>query len=119
LTAVSAAGLVETLSGPGTFTVFAPTNDAFNKIPSDALTALVGDPAALKAVLLRHVLPTKIVSSAIPKGTTSVKTVGGEDIAVTRNNYGVSIRSSAGSAKVILADVGATNGVIHAVDTVF
>jgi len=119
LAAVKAAGLVETLSGPGTFTVFAPTNDAFSKVPSDALNGLLADKDALTAVLLRHVLPNKIVSSAIPKGTTSVKTVGGENIDVIRNNNGVSIRSSAGSAKVILTDVGATNGVIHAVDTVF
>merc|ERR1711973_26402 len=119
LAAVKAAGLAETLSGPGTFTVFAPTNDAFAKIPADALNGLLAKPGDLKAVLLRHVLPNKVPSSAIPNGSTPVATVGGEEITVLRNYNTIKVKSSAGSAKVILADVAATNGVIHAVDTVF
>merc|ERR1711973_435538 len=119
LAAVKAAGLAETLSGPGTFTVFAPTNDAFAKIPADALNGLLAKPDDLKAVLLRHVLPNEVPSSAIPNGSTTVGTVGGEDITVLRNYNTIKIKSSAGSAKVILADVAATNGIIHAVDTVF
>merc|ERR1711973_922030 len=110
LAAVKAAGLAETLSGPGTFTVFAPTNDAFAKIPADALNGLLAKPDDLKAVLLRHVLPNR---------STPVATVGGEEITVLRNYNTIKVKSSAGSAKVILADVAATNGVIHAVDTVF
>merc|ERR1712240_471212 len=119
LAAVKAAGLAETLSGPGTFTVFAPTNDAFAKIPADALNGLLAKPDDLKAVLLRHVLPNKVPSSAIPNGSTTVGTVGGEDITVLRKYNTIKIKSSAGSAKVILPDVLATNGIIHAVDTVF
>jgi len=118
LAAVKAAGLVETLSGPGPFTVFAPTNDAFAKIPADALNGLLADKEALTAVLLRHVVPGKIEAKDIPPGDTVVGTAGGEEITV-RNNNGVKIISSAGSANVIITDVQASNGVVHAVDTVF
>merc|ERR1711962_1012110 len=119
LAAVKAAGLVETLSGPGTFTVFAPSNDAFAKIPTLALNDLLSKPEALKAVLLRHVLPNKILSFDIPKGSTPVRTVGGEDITVVRTYSKIKIQSSAGQARVVIPDVKANNGVIHAVDTVF
>merc|ERR1711935_374701 len=108
LAAVKAAGLVETLSGEGPFTVFAPTNDAFAKIPTDALNSLLADKDALTAVLLRHVLP----------GTTPVETAGGEEIQVTRNRY-INIKSSAGEAGVIAFDILATNGVVHLVNSVF
>merc|ERR1711973_188375 len=82
-------------------------------------STLLAKPDDLKAVLLRHVLPNKVPSSAIPNGSTPVATVGGEEITVLRNYNTIKVKSSAGSAKVILADVAATNGVIHAVDTVF
>merc|ERR1712079_943468 len=95
LAAVKAAGLVETLSGEGPFTVFAPTNDAFAKIPADTLKA-----------------------RDVPHGTTPVKTAGGEEIEVTRNRY-ISIKSSAGKAGVIAFDILATNGVVHLVNSVF
>merc|ERR1712045_772161 len=72
--AVQAAGLVETLSGTGPFTVFAPTNDAFAKIPSAALNDLLADKDALTAVLLRHVVPSSIKAAQIPAGTTAVAT---------------------------------------------
>merc|ERR1711892_1150270 len=86
LAAVKAAGLVETLSGEGPFTVFAPTNDAFAKIP--ALTGLLADKDALTAVLLRHVVPGAALKARdVPHGTTPVKTAGGEEIEVTRNRY--------------------------------
>merc|ERR1711887_90484 len=120
LAAVSAAGLVEALSAEGPFTVFAPTNKAFAKIPSDTLTSLLGDKAALTAVLARHVIAgSKILSGDIPQGVTKVQTLGGEEVEVIRRGSSVSIKSAAGSARVIKADVGATNGVIHVVDTVF
>merc|ERR1711954_168395 len=74
LAAVSAAGLVEALSAEGSFTVFAPTNQAFAKIPSDTLTSLLGDKDALTAVLARHVIAgSKILSGDIPQGVTTVK----------------------------------------------
>merc|ERR1712183_189132 len=120
LAAVSAAGLVEALSAEGPFTVFAPTNNAFAKIPSDTLTSLLGDKDALTAVLARHVIAgSKILSGDIPHGVTKVQTLGGEEVEVIRSGNSVSIKSAAGSARVIKADVGATNGVIHVVDTVF
>jgi len=119
LAAVKAAGLAETLAGPGTFTVFAPTNAAFAKVPADALKGLLADPAALKNVLLRHVLGSVVKAEDIPKGSTEVDTLSGEKITVTKNYNGVSIKSSAGSAKVIIPNVMATNGVVHAVDSVF
>merc|ERR1711892_2199 len=119
LAVVKAAGLVETLSGEGPFTVFAPTNDAFAKIPADALTGLLADQDALTAVLLRHVVPgAALKAKDVPHGTTPVKTAGGEEIQVTRNRY-INIKSSAGEAGVIAFDILATNGVVHLVNSVF
>merc|ERR1711892_190353 len=119
LAAVKAAGLVETLSGEGPFTGFAPTNDAFAKIPADALNSLLADKDALTAALLRHVVPGAILKARdVPHGTTPVKTAGGEEIQVTRNRY-ISVKSSAGEAGVIAFDILATNGVVHLVNSVF
>ena len=119
MAAVQAADLVKTLSDPGDFTVFAPTNDAFDKIPADDLNGLLKDKPALTAVLLRHVLPSRIMARDIPSGTTTVKTAGGEEIDVIKNGNSVSIKSSAGTAKVITTDIDTSNGVVHLVDTVF
>jgi len=119
LAAVQAAELVDVLAGEGTFTVFAPTNDAFAKVPSDALTALLADKDALTKVLTRHVLGTQILAEDIPLGKTVVPTLAEEDITVTNDCRGVTINSSAGESTVILTNVMATNGVVHAVDTVF
>merc|ERR1711976_935671 len=117
--AVTAADLVETLSGEGPFTVFAPTNDAFAKIPSETLNGLLADKEALTAVLLRHVVPGAALKARdVPHGTTPVKTAGGEEIEVTRNRY-ISIKSSTGKAGVIAFDILATNGVVHLVNSVF
>jgi len=120
VTAVKAAGLVDTLNGEGPFTVFAPNNDAFAKIPEDTLADLLKPENVdqLKGILLRHVLPTSTLSEDLPEGSTTVDTAGGETITVT-NSDGVSIESSSGTATVIEADVLASNGVIHIVDTVF
>merc|ERR1712128_371458 len=77
LAAVKAADLVETLSGDGPFTVFAPTNDAFAKIPAETLNGLLADKEALTAVLLRHVVPGAALKAGdVPHGTTPVKTAG-------------------------------------------
>merc|ERR1712136_478096 len=82
LAAVKAAGLAPTLSGKGDFTVFAPTNDAFGKLPEGTIPTLLKpeNKDQLAAILLRHVLPTRIMAGDIPRGTTKVKTVGGEEI---------------------------------------
>merc|ERR1711994_473616 len=93
LAAVKAAGLVPTLSGKGDFTVFAPTNDAFAKLPEGTIPTLLKpeNKQQLADILLRHVLPTRIMAGDIPRGTTKVKTVGGEEIEVINNGRGVSI----------------------------
>ena len=121
LAAVKAAGLAPTLSGKGDFTVFAPTNDAFGKLPEGTIPTLLKpeNKDQLAAILLRHVLPTRIMAGDIPRGTTKVKTVGGEEIEVINNGRSVAIRSSAGSARVIKTDIVTSNGVVHLVDTVF
>merc|ERR1712193_484808 len=119
LAAVKAAGLVDTLAGAGPFTVFAPTNDAFAKIPEDALNGLLADKDALTAVLLRHVVPgAALKAQDVPVGSTDVKTAGGEEITVSRTRF-ITVKSSAGEAGVVAFDVLATNGVVHLVDTVF
>merc|ERR1711970_471166 len=119
LAAVKAAGLVDTLAGEGPFTVFAPTNDAFAKIPEETLNGLLADKDALTAVLLRHVVPgAALKAREVPKGTTTLKTAGGEEIDVTRGRY-ITVKSSAGEAGVIAFDVLATNGVVHLVNSVF
>merc|ERR1711990_178610 len=119
LVAVKAAGLVDTLAGEGPFTVFAPTNDAFAKIPEETLNGLLADKDALTAVLLRHVVPSAALKAReVPKGTTTLKTAGGEEIDVTRGRY-ITVKSSAGEAGVIAFDVLATNGVVRLVNSVF
>merc|ERR1711994_100371 len=120
LAAVKAADLVETLNGEGSFTVFAPTNEAFKKVPEEALAGLLANKEELTAVLLRHVVPSALQGKNIPPGSTALTTVGGDEISVTRdNNNLIQIQSKAGSAYVVLFDVIASNGVVHAVDSVF
>merc|ERR1711936_1076150 len=120
LAAVKAADLVDTLNGEESFTVFAPTNEAFKKVPEEALTGLLANKEALKAVLLRHVVPRSLQGKNIPPGTTALTTAGGEEISVTRDtNNLIQVQSTAGSAYVVLFDVIASNGVVHAVDSVF
>merc|ERR1711915_42886 len=119
LAAVQAADLVETLSGEGPFTVFAPNNGAFAKIPTETLDGLLADKEALTSVLLRHVVPGAALKALeVPEGTTPLTTAGGEEIEVTRDRY-ISIKSSAGEAGVVAFDIVASNGVIHMVNSVF
>ena len=109
--AVQAAGLVDTLKGPGPFTVFAPTDEAFAKIPKATLDGLLKDKAALTKVLTYHVVPGKVMAKDVKAG--KVKTVQGQEITVA-TSAGVMVDQS----KVIATDVAASNGVIHAIDTV-
>ena len=113
VTAVKAAGLVDTLKGKGPFTVFAPTNDAFAKIPKADLDALLADKKKLTAVLTYHVVPGKVLAADVVK-LKSVKTVQGGEAKIAAGKDGVTIAG----AKVIVTDVAASNGVIHAIDTV-
>jgi len=124
LAAVKAAGLVDTLNSAGPFTVFAPTNDAFAKVPADALAGLLADKDALTAVLLRHVISgSAIRAEKIPAGDTTLATAGGEEITANRNYRNrISITNSQNppvSSNAILFNVEASNGIVHAVDTVF
>lgn len=111
VTAVTAAGLVDTLKGPGPFTVFAPTDAAFAKIPKADLDALLKDKAALAKVLTYHVVSGKVMAKDVKAG--SVKTVQGGSVTLATAG-GVTVNG----AKVVVADVAASNGVIHAIDTV-
>ncbi len=113
VTAVKAAGLVDTLNSPGSFTVFAPTNAAFNKLPKGTLEALLKDPAALKNVLLYHVLGSKVLSrDAVKAGHAT--TLNGQDVVISTHHR----RLYVNNARVIVRDVRATNGVIHIIDAV-
>ena len=112
VTAVKAADLVDTLKGPGPFTVFAPTDEAFAKIPKDQLDALLKYKAKLRAVLTYHVVSGKVMAKDVKPGM--VPTVQGQSltIAVTGGNVMVD------KAKVVKTDVVTSNGVIHAIDSV-
>ena len=89
------------------------------QVPADALNALLADKDALTAVLLRHVVSgSALAAKDIPRGSTAVATAGREEITVTKDRA-VKITSSAGSANVVIFDVRASNGIVHAVDTVF
>jgi uncharacterized surface protein with fasciclin (FAS1) repeats len=110
-TALGAAGLVDTLKGKGPFTVFAPTDAAFAKIPKADLDALLKDKAKLTAVLTYHVVPGKVMAADVKAG--AVKTVQGSNLTVTTAG-GVKVNN----ANVVKTDIAASNGVIHVIDTV-
>ena len=125
--AVTAAGLVETLSGPGPFTVFAPTNAAFAKLPPGTVEALVKpeNKAKLTKILTCHVVAANAMSPAIAKmikddkGTHPVKTVGGCTLQAKMAGDKITLTDENGTvATVTIADVKQSNGVIHVVDTV-
>lgn len=113
VTAVKAAGLVETLKGNGPFTVFAPTDEAFAKIPQDKLNALINDKEALKNVLLYHVVAGNVMAKDVVKIKTA-KTVQGSSVKVTVNGDKVMIDN----ANVVKTDIACANGVIHVIDSV-
>jgi uncharacterized surface protein with fasciclin (FAS1) repeats len=112
VTAIEAAGLVETLKGPGPFTVFAPTDEAFARLPPGTVESLLADKAKLTAVLTYHVVAGKVTSAQVAS-MTSATTVQGGTVAID-TSAGVKIND----ATVVTADVEATNGVIHVIDTV-
>ena len=111
-TALQAAGLVETLKGPGPFTVFAPTDEAFAKIPQADLQAILADKAKLTKILTYHVVPGKVTAAEVVR-LSSAKTVEGQSVTIDASD-GVKIDG----ANVIKADVMASNGVIHVIDSV-
>jgi len=111
-TALEAAGLVETLKGEGPFTVFAPTDEAFAKLPEGTVEALLADPEKLTRVLTYHVVPGKVTSAEVV-GLSAARTVEGGELRIDASE-GVRING----ASVEVADVMASNGVIHVIDTV-
>ena len=127
VTAVKAAGLVDTLSGPGPFTVFAPTNAAFAKLPKGTVESLLKpeNKGQLTKILTAHVVSTSALSTAIAKmakeagGNYEIKTVSGDSLWVSVSNGKIQLKDeSGGTAMVTIADVRQSNGVIHVVDRV-
>jgi uncharacterized surface protein with fasciclin (FAS1) repeats len=112
VTAIEAAELVETLKGTGPFTVFAPTDEAFAKLPKGTIEGLLKDVPKLKKILTYHVVAGKVMAADVIK-LKSAKTVEGSEVKVDASN-GVKINSST----VVTPDVAADNGVIHIIDTV-
>ncbi len=113
VTAVQAAGLVETLSGEGPFTVFAPTDEAFAQIPQADLEALLADKEALTAVLTYHVVPGKVYAQDVVN-LSSAETVNGESVDISTMDGKVMVDG----ATVIATDIEASNGLIHVIDKV-
>ncbi len=113
VTAVKAAGLVETLKGEGPFTVFAPTDAAFAKVPTDTLNALLADKAALANVLTYHVVAGNVMTADVVKLTSAV-TVQGQAVSIEVKDGKVYVDG----AQVVATDIKASNGVIHVIDAV-
>jgi uncharacterized surface protein with fasciclin (FAS1) repeats len=113
VTAVKAADLVEVLSGPGPFTVFAPTDDAFAKLPVGTVEALLQNKEQLKAVLTYHVVAGKVMASDVVN-LKSAATVNGQQVTIKVKGETVMVDN----AKVVMTDIECTNGVIHVIDTV-
>jgi uncharacterized surface protein with fasciclin (FAS1) repeats len=110
--AIEAAGLTDTLKGKGPFTVFAPTDEAFAKLPAGTVDALLKDKAKLTKILTYHVVAGEVMAKDVKPG--KVKTVEGARLNITKGSNGVMVDN----AKVVATDVKATNGVIHVIDTV-
>jgi uncharacterized surface protein with fasciclin (FAS1) repeats len=114
-TALKAAGLVETLKGPGPFTVFAPTDEAFAKLPAGTLESLLKpeNKAKLAGILTYHVVPGKVMAADVVK-LTSAKTVNGQSLKIAVDGGKVKVDG----ANVVKTDIAASNGVIHVIDAV-
>jgi uncharacterized surface protein with fasciclin (FAS1) repeats len=113
--AVKTAGLAETLSGKGPFTVFAPTNEAFAKLPAGTLASLT--PEQLKSILTYHVVAGEVLAKDVKSG--KVKTVNGEELTINVNGGKVTITDAKGNTyNVVKTDIVGSNGVIHVIDGV-
>ena len=111
--AVKAAGLVDTLKGPGPFTVFAPTDDAFAKLPAGTVDSLLKDVPQLKKILTYHVVSGKVTAADVVK-LTSANTVEGSSLKINASGGVVKVND----ATVVTPDVASDNGVIHVIDSV-
>jgi uncharacterized surface protein with fasciclin (FAS1) repeats len=112
MSAVKTAGLTDTLTGKGPFTVFAPTDEAFKRLPVGALDALIRDSAKLKAVMSYHVIKGHVLAKDVKSG--EVMTLQGSPLVASVSSSGVEVNG----ARVKQADIAATNGVIHVIDAV-
>lgn len=110
--AFKAAGVVEALKGPGPFTLFAPTDTAFRRLPAGTMDGLLKDKVKLAAILNYHVVPSKIMAKHFNTG--DAKTIQGENLKIVVSDDGVRINNS----KVMKTDIETSNGVIHSIDTV-
>lgn len=117
VTAVKAAGLVDTLKGKGPFTVFAPTDDAFAKLPKGTVEGLLKDIPKLTAVLTYHVVPGKVMAADVVKLKTA-KTVQGQEVKIDASKWHLHKSVKINDANIVKADVVADNGVIHVIDKV-
>ena len=115
--AVQAAGLVDTLSSKGPLTVFAPTDNAFAKLPAGTVEGLLKDKKKLTSILTYHVVPGKVMSSDVVK-LKSAKTVQGQEIKIDASKWHLHKNPKINDANVIKLDVVADNGVIHVIDKV-
>lgn len=113
VTAVTKADLVDTLSGPGPFTVFAPTNAAFAAIPADQLDAILADKAQLTKILTYHVVAGKVMAADL-QPTQMAETVEGQDLDIKVTNGGATVNG----CNIVTTDIEASNGVVHVVDCV-
>jgi uncharacterized surface protein with fasciclin (FAS1) repeats len=117
VTAVKAAGLVDTLKSPGPFTVFAPTDEAFAKVPKDQLDALLKDTAKLKTVLTYHVVEGKLMSTELAQHETLTAVSGGE-LKIDNKRWHLHRNMKVNGANIIKPDLVVDNGVCHAIDAV-
>jgi uncharacterized surface protein with fasciclin (FAS1) repeats len=117
VTAVKAAGLVDTLKGKGPFTVFAPNDEAFAKLPKGTVEGLLKDIPKLKAVLTYHVVSGKVMAADVVKLKTA-ETVQGQEVKIDAAKWHLHMNPKINDANVVKADVVADNGVIHVIDKV-
>jgi uncharacterized surface protein with fasciclin (FAS1) repeats len=116
VTALQAADLVDTIKNSENITIFAPTNDAFAKLPAGTVEELLKpeNKEQLQGILTKHVLGTEVMSGDIAQGVSTVQTLSGESVTITKGDDGVSVNG----ASVIKADIDGSNGVIHVIDEV-
>ena len=118
VTAVKAADLVKTLSSPGPFTVFAPTDDAFAKLPAGTIDELLKDKAKLTSILTYHVVPKKVMVKDFGKLTSKLTTVQGQDLKLSAAMWHIKKSVKVNDSKTIKTDIECSNGVIHVIDSV-
>ena len=117
VTAVKAADLVDTLSGKGPFTVFAPTDEAFAKLPKGTIEKLLDDKKKLTSILTYHVVPGKVMAADVVKLKTA-KTVQGQEVKIDAVKWYLHKNAKINNANIVKTDIETSNGVIHVIDSV-